>query len=441
MTNARYNYDVVVIGAGPAGLHAAAVALRHGVRVALIDDNPRPGGQIWRQGPAFDAAKPLKSWLDEHAQRGNLTLIGGARVVAVTGDRRLLIERELDAPPIQVQYERLILATGAREKLLPFDGWTLPGVTGAGGLQALIKGGIDVRGERIVVAGSGPLLLASAATAIERGANVVGVIEQAPLARVLRFGASLVATPDKLMQAAKLMRTLTFARYRVDAVVSAAQGSAQVESVTVRAGGREQQILCDRLAIGYGLVPNVTLAQALGCKVDAQRGIAVDDLQRTSVAAVFAAGECTGIGGMELASAEGALAAYAALDIDDAGVSAERHARTRWRRFAARLDAAFELGDAARALASKDTILCRCEDVTVGAVAIHANWRDAKLHTRCGMGACQGRVCGAAAATLFDWDVPPPRPPFSPARIETLMATGDDGETLQRHFDESEAPL
>ncbi len=430
MTNARYDYDIVVIGAGPAGLHAAAVALRHGVRVALIDDNPRPGGQIWRQGPAFDAAKPLKSWLADHAQRRNLTLIGGARVVAVTGDRRLLIERERDAAPLQVQYEHLILATGAREKLLPFDGWTLPGVTGAGGLQALIKGGIDVRGERIVVAGSGPLLLASAATAIERGATVVGVIEQAPLARVLRFGASLVATPNKLMQAAKLMRTLTFVRYRVGAVVSVAHGSAQVESVTVRARGREQQILCDRLAIGYGLVPNITVAQALGCKVDAQRGIAVDDLQRTSVAAVFAAGECTGIGGMELASAEGALAAYAALDIDDERIAAERHARTRWRRFAARLDSAFELGDAARALASKDTILCRCEDVTLGAVAVHATWRDAKLHTRCGMGACQGRVCGAAAATLFNWDVPPPRPPFSPARIETLMAAGDDGETL-----------
>ncbi|MGA7814241.1 MAG: FAD/NAD(P)-binding oxidoreductase, partial [Caballeronia sp.] len=78
----------------------------------------------------------------------------------------------------------------------------------------------------------------------------------------------------------------------------------------------------------------------------------------------------------------------------------------------------------------KDTVLCRCEDVTLGAVAVHATWRDAKLHTRCGMGACQGRVCGAAAATLFNWDVPPPRPPFSPARIETLMAAGDDGETL-----------
>jgi hypothetical protein len=127
---------------------------------------------------------------------------------------------------------------------------------------------------------------------------------------------------------------------------------------------------------------------------------------------------------MELASVEGALAAYAALGIDDERAARDRRERARWRRFAARVAAAFELGEAARALPSPETLLCRCEDVSVGAVGSHANWRDAKLHTRCGMGPCQGRVCGAAAAMYFGWDSAAPRPPLAPARIETLIAAG-----------------
>jgi D-hydroxyproline dehydrogenase subunit alpha len=416
-------FDIVVIGAGPAGLRAAQVAVREGMRVALIDDNPRPGGQIWRQGPAFRAAEPLQRWLDHTALHANLKLMSGARVVAATGDKRLLIERE--GSPIHCRYEYLILATGARERLLPFEGWTLPGVTGAGALQALIKGGIDVKGERVIVAGSGPLLLAAAMAAKQRGARVVAVCEQAPLAHVLRFGVSLGRLPGKLVQACGLVHALGISRYRTGSVVAAALGTSKVEAVMVRSNGREETFACERVANGFGLVPNTALAAALGCVVS-EGGVGVDDRQRTSVDGIFAAGECTGIGGMELARVEGALAAYAALGIDDLRVADARRERRRWQRFAASVAQAFELGVSARTLPSARTLLCRCEDVSIGAVAGHANWRDAKLHTRCGMGACQGRICGAAAATLFGWDVPPPRPPFSPARIGTLMAAGAD---------------
>lgn len=423
MTSERY--DIVVVGAGPAGLGAVSVALEEGARVALIDDNPRPGGQIWRQGPAFSAATPLQAWLDFYERHAGLTLFSSTRVIAATTDRRLLVESG-HASAWHLGYGSLILATGARELLLPFDGWTLPGVTGAGGLQALIKGGLDVEGERIVVAGSGPLLLASAATAMRCGARVVAVIEQAPRARVLRFGAGLIATPSKLVQAATLMRSLTGQRYRTDSVVTAAHGATQVESVTVRSHGFDETIACDRLATGYGLVPNVALGEALGCAAEPPRGVLVDADQRTSVERIFAAGECTGVGGMELARAEGALAAYAALGVNNARAAGQRRARARWRKFAARLARAFEPGDAALARPSADTIFCRCEDVTFADVSVHANWRDAKLQTRCGMGACQGRICGAAAQSLFGWNVPPARTPFSPARIETLMTASLD---------------
>jgi NADPH-dependent 2,4-dienoyl-CoA reductase/sulfur reductase-like enzyme len=178
-------------------------------------------------------------------------------------------------------------------------------------------------------------------------------------------------------------------------------------------------------------VPNTTLAEALGCALNDDRpgGIRVDDRQRTTVDGVLAAGECTGVGGMELARSEGAIAAYSALginNVDDARMARERRVRRRWQRFAARVEDAFDADASPWPLPSAHTLLCRCEDVSVGTVARYANWRDAKLHTRCGMGACQGRICGAAAASFFGWraDSAPPRPPISPARIGTLMAAG-----------------
>ncbi|MFM0325062.1 FAD-dependent oxidoreductase [Caballeronia glebae] len=410
--------DVAIVGAGPAGLSAARIAARGGLRVALVDDNPRAGGQIWRQGPAHAPSVPLRRWLDETRSHANLVAMNATRVAAAPGDKRLLLEH--DGAPLVLAYSKLILATGARERLLPFDGWTLPGVTGAGGLQALVKSGMPVRGERIVVAGSGPLLLAAADTARRHGARVVAVLEQAPFARVARFVASLALTPGKLAQAV----ALGVACYRTSSVVVAAHGGARVEAVRIRAHGRDETLEADRVACGYGLVPNATLALALGCATDERDGaIHVDDAQRTSRDDVFAAGECTGIGGMELASVEGAIAAHAALGTAiDARLARDRD---RWRAFARRVAHAFELGADARAMPSPDTLLCRCEDVSIGEVAAHANWRDAKLQTRCGMGPCQGRICGEAASVYFGWPRAAARPPFAPVRIDTLIAASE----------------
>ncbi|BCQ25248.1 FAD-dependent oxidoreductase [Caballeronia sp. NK8] len=416
--------DIAIVGAGPAGLRAARIVAQAGARVALIDDNPRPGGQIWRQGPTLPPAAQLRQWFDETRVHPNLVVMSATKVAAAPAGKRLLLER--DGAPLVLAYSKLILATGARERLLPFDGWTLPGVTGAGGLQALVKGGLPVRGERIVVAGSGPLLLAVADTARRHGAHVVAVVEQAPLARVARFVASLALTPGKLAQAVALGTT----RYRMDGVVVKAHGSTRVEAVTIRTRGRDETFGADRIACGYGLVPNATLALALGCALDERDGaIRVDEAQRTSQEDVFAAGECTGIGGMELASVEGACAAQSALGI--AGDARLVRERDRWRAFARRVAQAFALGDAARAMPSPGTLLCRCEDVSIGDVAAHANWRDAKLQTRCGMGPCQGRVCGEAASVYFGWPRAAARPPFAPVRIDTLIGARDRADTFR----------
>ncbi|MFM0057411.1 FAD-dependent oxidoreductase [Paraburkholderia phytofirmans] len=418
----KQHFDIVIVGAGPAGLNAASTAARAGATVALVDDNPRAGGQIWRQGPGHAPQAQLRSLLTAIGGQSAITHWPSTRVVAPLRSRGLLLE-STESGGACVTYERLILATGARERLLPFAGWTLPGVTGAGALQALIKGGMPVRGERIVIAGSGPLLIAALATARAAGARVVAVVEQASVFDVARFGVSLLAAPARLRQAVGMTRGFAGLHYWTGSIVEEAQGEGRVERVTVRRGrdGRRVTLDCDRVACGYGLVPNITLAQALGCAIGEAGEIVVDGAQRTSVESVFAAGECTGVGGAELAGVEGEIAGLAAsgAGADHAALDARR---ARWRRFGRRVDTAFALRDAARTPPADSTLLCRCEDVSIGEVRTFADWREAKLHTRCGMGACQGRICGTAADVYFGWQAAAPRPPFSPAQIGMLMA-------------------
>jgi NADPH-dependent 2,4-dienoyl-CoA reductase/sulfur reductase-like enzyme len=208
----KQHFDIVVVGAGPAGLNAAQAAAREGATVALLDDNPRAGGQIWRQGPGRPPQAQLHALLDALYMRTNVTLFASTRVIAPLGSRGLLLE-SAEHGGVSISYDRLILATGARERLLPFAGWTLPGVTGAGALQALIKGGMPVRDERIVIAGSGPLLIAALATARAAGARVVAVVEQASAFEVARFGVSLLGEPAKLWQAVAMTRGFAGVRY------------------------------------------------------------------------------------------------------------------------------------------------------------------------------------------------------------------------------------
>ncbi|MGF6875461.1 FAD-dependent oxidoreductase [Paraburkholderia sp. MM5477-R1] len=421
------HFDIVVIGGGPAGLNAARAAAQSGATVAQIDDNPRAGGQVWRQGPAYPPQAALHALLAALQSQQNFTYWPSTRVIAPLGVQGLLLE-SAEHGGVSITYDRLILATGARERLLPFPGWTLPGVTGAGALQALIKGGMPVRDERIVIAGSGPLLMAALATAREAGARVIAVVEQASAAEVARFGVSLLREPAKLRQAISLTRGFAGLRYWTGSIVSEARGAQRVQQVTIRRGEREVTLDCDRVACGFGLLPNVTLAQALGCAINDAGEIVIDDGQRTSLERVYAAGECTGVGGAELAGAEGEIAglvASGAASTQRAALAALVAQRARWRGFGARIAASFALGEAARTPPADATLLCRCEDVSVGEVRRCADWRDAKLQTRCGMGPCQGRICGAAASLYFGWPAAAARPPFSPAQIGTLMSAAE----------------
>lgn len=301
MPSRRFN--VLVVGAGPAGIAAACAAGESGRRVGVVDDNPAPGGQIWR-GPSRD--REGADWL-ERFRKARVELLSETRVI--DGPAPGVLHAESADAAFDLGYDKLILATGARERFLPFPGWTLPNVMGAGGLQALVKGGLLIEGKRVVVAGTGPLLLAVAAYFSKRGAIVPLIAEQAPWSRLARFGFALA--PAKLTQAAELKWRLRGVRYLAGCWPVSSDGDGKIESMVLRCGEKTWRERCDYLACGFGLVPNTELAALLGCAL--RNGfVVVNEWQETSVTGVYCAGEPAGIGGVDLALIEGQIAGYAA---------------------------------------------------------------------------------------------------------------------------------
>ena len=247
---------------------------------------------------------------------------------------------------------------------------------------------------------------------------------------MLGFAARLVGSPGKALQALALISP----QYRTSSHVVAVQGQGRVQSVQLQQGGQLVEIACDRVACGFGLVPNTQLGQLLGCALttanNGTQALKVDALQATSVPGVYAAGECTGFGGAERALAQGQIAGLAAVN-DTRAAQAIWPERARWEAFAGQLNQHFALNPALRHMPQADTLVCRCEDVTHASLTQCSGWLDAKLHSRCGMGACQGRVCGAASQFLYGWTPPIPRPPLSPVRISTLL--GEPAEAAKDH--------
>jgi NADPH-dependent 2,4-dienoyl-CoA reductase/sulfur reductase-like enzyme len=424
MSNGRSHFEIMVVGAGPAGLAAACAAAESGRRVAVVDDTPWLGGQIWRGQQARPSVPQAQKWLEKF-KRSGVTLLDQTSVIAGPGKNILLAEHPSGAR--EFGWENLILATGARELFLPFAGWTLPGVVGAGGLQVLAKHGWPVAGKKVVICGTGPLLLAVADGLKKMGAQIVSVAEQAPLSRVAGFGLKLLAHPSKILQGIGLKTRLLGVPYRCGVWPVQAEGGGRLRCVTLTDGRKTWTETCDLLACGFNLVPNVELPLALGCELR-QGFVGVDGWQRTSVEHVFCAGEPTGIGGVDCALVEGRIAGYAA-----SGQKSKARAlsarRASWHQFRAAMAAAFALRAELTKLASDDTLLCRCEDVTMGRVRQFNNWRAAKLQTRCGMGACQGRLCGAAAKVIFGWHMESVRPPVLPARISSLLTIPSETTT------------
>ncbi|MGO8759052.1 MAG: FAD-dependent oxidoreductase [Terracidiphilus sp.] len=425
-------FDVVVVGGGPGGIAAAAVAVEAGKRVCLLDNNAALGGQIWRglrTGTAKEHShgKQFIAWTERLAA-SECAVWRGWEVVDAPSPSLLRLEGEEGSRDLK--FERLILATGARERFLPFPGWTLPGAMGVGGVQALIEAGLDPAGKRVVVAGSGPLLLTVAAKLAGAGAKVKGIFEQAPALRLCGFGWTALGASSKLIEGAGYLMSTLGVAYRSGWWVKRAEGANRVESVTVTNGRKERTIPCDWLACGFHLVPNLELPRLLGCRIEACT-VAVDEWLQSSVARIVCVGELTGVGGMEKALVEGQIAGLAAAGREDRAQRLLRQQR-RWKSFAVELDRAFAPRAELSRLPAAETIVCRCEDVMHGELAERRNWREAKLHTRCGMGACQGRICGAAAEFLYGWQMTGARPPAFPAKTGTIGAAVVDAGAPKR---------
>jgi NADPH-dependent 2,4-dienoyl-CoA reductase/sulfur reductase-like enzyme len=419
--------DVAIVGAGPAGLAAACRAAEAGARVLVADEGPAPGGTIWRRRGSMP--RTARGWLERFSRSG-ASLRTGALVFDAPQAGVLCLE--VHGAPVLVLSGTTILATGARERFLPFPGWTLPQVVGVGGAQALAKSGASFRGQRVVIAGTGPLLLPTAAALAHAGARIQAVVEQAPNRLVSRFAASLWRQPGKLAAAAIYRSSFLGTRYRCGTWVRSATGEGAVREVQLTDGLRSWSEPCDVLACGYGLVPNSELARRLRCGVSGDR-VVVNDLQETTQATVYCAGEPTGVGGSDLALLEGEIAGLAAVGRRREALALGPR-RAVLQDFARRLEQTFALRDELRHLATPSTLVCRCEDVPLS--DIEAEWqpRQAKLWTRAGMGACQGRVCGPALQYLFGWDSDTVRPPLKPVRVGTLAALLNAAAAAQGTF-------
>jgi len=432
--------EVLIVGAGPAGLAAAAAARRTGASVRLLDASDDTGGQYWRHLPstrpvraeqvlhhgweryqALRATLAADPWvsieLDTHVWAIEQTQ-QGVRVDIVVGPADGSRRRTDSLSP-----DALVLATGAHDRALPVPGWTLPGVYTAGAAQALAKGERVAVGERVVVSGAGPFLLPVSQALGQAGARVLGVYEAAGPARLAR---SWLARPGELVGTrAKATELAGYVwhhlRHRVPYLIGrgvvAIHGTEGVEAVTVArlddrwqpVPGTEHRIACDAVCLGHGFTPRLELPVAAGCRLTSERFVAIDDRQQTSVPGIWAAGELTGVGGADLAGAEGWLAGWYAAggSVDAPAARQASQARTRLTRFAARIEAAHGIEPGWIEWLREDTVVCRCEEVRCAALVETATatssvgLRSLKLTTRAGLGACQGRICGRNVEDLL----------------------------------------
>ena len=428
--------DVAVLGAGPAGSAAAVAAAAAGRSVLLIDEAPAAGGQIYRTTPdTLAPARPDAGDTDPDRRAGDdlrreldgsgvRTAFGWRVWSAVPDGRGFRLDAVGADAPHTVEAKALLIATGAFERVLPFPGWTTPGVFGLAAATTMLKSQRIAPGAHVVVAGAGPLLAAVAAGVVKAGAEVAAVVDLNGPAHWLAAAPALALRPRLAAQGAGWVQRLLRARVplRFGATVTRALGDERLEAVEVasvdgllrrRSTAAPIRIEADALCIGHGLAPSTELPRLMRaeCVFDRARGgwrPRTDTFGRTSVPGLYVAGDGAGILGAQAALLGGRTTGAAiAADLRGAApIARASWAGWRARRFGAAMTGLTATNSAVAARIPAETIVCRCEDVTRAEIdaGYDAGARDVnqlKHFTRCGMGPCQGRSCGEAAAELL----------------------------------------
>lgn len=474
-----HDVDIAVIGAGPAGLAAAAEAAQAGSTVALIDMNPRLGGQYWRHGAADEApGAAAPRW--HHGWQRYLRLAGAVEDAVAAGRIRRVLQTHVWAADragedfslhlariaeatgaggrqatSTLTAARVIVAAGAHDRHLPIPGWTLPGVMAAGGIQAFIKVQQTAPGRRAVLAGTGPFLLAAAHSVLQAGGEVAAVVETSSLTAWVPGGALGALVPSKGIEGAEYAAAMLRARvpYLMRHAVVRILGDDRARGVVIaRVDARGHAIAgtertyegIDLVGLGWGFTPQVELLEQLGVRtrldVDGSLVGVVDRDLRSSVPGVFLAGEVTGVAGAAGAVADGKIAGRAAAG--RAPRPADRATRERHQAFARQMHQAHPVPEGWEGWLENDTLVCRCEEVRADeAIAALEDLelrdpRSLKGATRVGMGLCQGRICGLAAQCLSRAAGPEAlghardvarRPLALPVELGALAGSGDDG--------------
>ncbi len=464
-------YELAVIGAGPAGMAAAIAAAELGVDTVVLDEQATPGGQIYRaigETPLRDPAILGEAYwrgaaLVEAFHASAAHYVPQATVWTASGEGEIGVS--VGGSVRMLRAKRIVLATGALERPFPVQGWTLPGVMTAGAAQILLKSAAVVGAGRVVLAGTGPLLWLIAAQYLRAGGALATILETTPrgnLGRALPFLPGFLRSGylrEGFELIAEVRRRATLVR---SVIALRASGGARLTNVTYRTGaGLEVTVRADTLLLHQGVVPNVNLALAIGCRHvwnEAQLCFvpALDAWGQTSVTAVAIAGDGAGIAGAVAAEQRGRLAALGAAfqlgHIDKvvrdrmaaAHLGALREAQL-GRRF---LDRLFKPARRFR-LPRGETLVCRCEEVTARQVRDAAALErigpnQLKAYLRCGMGPCQGRLCGLTVTELLAdahgltpdevgyYRLRPPVKPITVGELASLPKTAADIAAVER---------
>lgn len=458
--------EVVIIGAGPAGLAAAAELVSSGAKTILIDEYLRLGGQFFKQVPASYELKDLATQGKDYARGQELIrLVSEAKtemwldslIWGTFPDLTLAVRRGQET--FALRANKVIISVGAFERPVPFPGWTLPGVITAGAAQTLVKSQGILPGRQVLMVGAGPFQLPVAHQLIQGGAKIRAVVEGSRLGKIMRTPFAFWRHFDKLREGLAYWWDIRHSgtEFIFGHTIVEAKGRDQVESVDIAAidkewrikRGSERLLEVDLVCLAFGFLPSTRITQLFGCceVFDEPRGgflPAHDKYMETSVPGVFVAGECAGIGGSEVAMAEGKLAALAVARqlglLNEAKFQARLKAISpcldRARRFADYVTRSFTPKSTLCGSIPDNTIVCRCEEITAGEIrrAVSNGARSLKaikIMTRAGMGLCQGRICASSIAQLASQVSGLPaktfgelviRPPIKPVPLKDIAA-------------------